>query len=100
VQIWVTEFGWPTWEGYSTEPPEVFFTYNSAEQQGWYTIRALEIGQQLDYVGPMFVWNLNFANETLIQQRHEIAGYSIITPLTPPERPLFSMLHVSLNPED
>lgn len=91
LQMWVTEFGWPTWAGFPVEPPEEWMTYISPNQQAEYTIRAFEIGQSLDYVGPMFLWNLNFANETLIEQRNEMAGFSLLVPGLPP-RPLVDRL--------
>ncbi len=81
VQMWSTEFGWATWEGIPSEAPELWMTYNSAEQQAEYTIRAFQIGQSRDYMGPMFLWNLNFANPTLIEQRNEMVGYSLFVPL-------------------
>jgi len=94
VQMWSTEFGWATWDGIPSEAPEVWMTYNSAQDQAEYTIRAFEIGQSRDYMGPMFLWNLNFANPTLLEQRNEMVGYSLFVPL--PDggltRPLYEML--------
>jgi hypothetical protein len=78
--MWVTEFGWATWEGLQSEPPEVWMRYNSALQQAEYTIRAFEIGQSRDFMGPMFLWNLNFANQALIEERNEMVGYSLLVP--------------------
>lgn len=80
IQMWVTEFGWATWEGLQSEPPEVWMRYNSALQQAEYTIRAFEIGQSRDFMGPMFLWNLNFANQALIEERNEMVGYSLLVP--------------------
>jgi hypothetical protein len=54
--------------------------YNSALQQAEYTMRAFEIAQSRDYMGPMFLWNMNFANPTLIEQRNEMVGYSLLVP--------------------
>lgn len=95
-RLWVTEFGWATWEGLGSEAPELWVTYNSAQNQSDYAIRAFEIGQSLPYVGPMFLWNLNFANQTLVEQRDERTAYSIINPVLPVrERPLFWALAVA-----
>ncbi len=80
VQMWGTEFGWATWSGLPNEAPEPWMTYNTPEQQADYTLRAFQIAQDLDYVGPMFLWNLNFANPTLIEERNEMVGYSIFVP--------------------
>ncbi|MEQ8674386.1 MAG: hypothetical protein RLP44_06940 [Aggregatilineales bacterium] len=95
-RLWATEFGWATWEGLGSEAPELWVTYNSAQNQSDYAIRAFEIGQSLPYMGPMFLWNLNFANETLVEQRDERTAYSIINPVLPvQERPLFWALAVA-----
>lgn len=97
VQMWATEFGWATWEGYPTEPPDTWMTYNTPTDQMNYTLRAFEIAQDLDYMGVMILWNLNFANETIISQRSELAGYSLLFPgfnsgLNSQERPLFGAI--------
>jgi LysM repeat protein len=58
--IWVTEFGWGTSE--DTDPPSqtfVFVTYTSLEEQAAYIPRAFELGAELGFVGPMFLYNLN-----------------------------------------
>jgi polysaccharide biosynthesis protein PslG len=92
-RLWVTEFGWATWEGLPNDPPEVWMTFNTAQDQANYAIRAFEIGQERPYIGPMMLWNLNFANVVTVEQRQEISGYSIVNPvLFPSERPLFNML--------
>jgi polysaccharide biosynthesis protein PslG len=80
VQMWVTEFGWATWADYPVEFPtgDDWMTYTSPEEQAQYVIRAFEIGQSLDYVGPMFLWNLNFGGNTPIMNRSEMAAYSLI----------------------
>jgi hypothetical protein len=88
--IWVTEFGWATWDGLPSAPPEEWVTYNSAADQANYTMRAFEIGQDLPYVEVMILWNLNFANAFTVDNSNEIAGYSIINPVIfPSERPLY-----------
>ena len=100
ARIWVTEFGWPTWDGLPGEPPEPFVAYNDKWVQADYTLRAFQIGQQLDYVGPMFLWNMNFAwLPHLVSSRDERAAYSLLVPLQPQERPLFWMLFDAVRPE-
>ena len=94
VEMWATEFGWATWSGLPDEAPDVWMTYNTPEQQAEYTMRAFELAQELEYVGPMFLWNFNFANETLIEQRNEMVGYSILLPGLP-IRPLYDALRAS-----
>jgi hypothetical protein len=96
ADLWATEFGWATWEGFPGDAPEVWMTYNSPLEQANYTLRAFEIGQQLDYMGPMFLWNLNFAdaNPQLIEERDERIAYSLVLPEgNPQERPLYWMLY-------
>lgn len=96
VQMWVTEFGWATWDGIGSTPPEPWMTYNTAQDQAAYAIRAFEIGQSLPYVGPMFLWNLNFANVTRVQNREEVTAYSILNPaIIPNERPLYRILSLA-----
>ena len=93
TKLWITEFGWATWEGLPTEAPELWMTYNTARDQLNYTIRAFQIGQSLPYIEGMILWNLNFANMFRVEQRDEVAGYSLINPaLLPAERPLYSAL--------
>jgi polysaccharide biosynthesis protein PslG len=96
ADLWATEFGWATWEGFPGDAPEVWMTYNNPLEQANYTLRAFEIGQQLDYMGPMFLWNLNFAdaNPQLIEDRDERIAYSLVLPEgNPQERPLYWMLY-------
>lgn len=94
VQLWATEFGWSTWEGYPSSPPETWVTYNSAQDQLNYTIRAFQIGQSLEFIGLMFLWNLNFAGPDLIQNSVEVAGYSLFFDPggAPQQRPLYDVL--------
>jgi hypothetical protein len=56
--VWVTEFGWSA----TTNPAKgsEFARYNSEQQQADYIVRAIGIGQSYDWMGVMFVWNLNF----------------------------------------
>ena len=103
VEMWVTEFGWPTWSDFPTEAPEPWMGRLSPFQQAEYTLRALEIGRELDYLGPMFLWNLNFANQTLIENRVELAGFSLLYPDLRDNgmikaRPLFRVLTMGIDP--
>ncbi len=67
--LWATELGWATFDGMRDssgvrppDPPDTpYFSFIDQWQQASYTLRALYLGQQRDYLGPMFVWNLNFA---------------------------------------
>jgi hypothetical protein len=95
IQMWATEFGWATWAGLPGEPPEAWMLYNTPETQANYTLRAFEYAQQLDYMGPMILWNLNLAqvHPELIAERDERVAYSLVLPEgNPQERPLYWML--------
>ena len=78
VKMWVTEFGWATWADLPGDPPEAWMAYNTAVDQANYTLRAFQLGQRLPYVGPMFLWNLNFGTTTAIAGRSSFAGYSLL----------------------
>lgn len=94
VQLWGTEFGWSTWEGFPSSAPEPWIAYNSAQDQLNYTVRAFEMAQSLDYIGLMFLWNLNFAGPDLIQNSVEVAGYSLFFDPggAAQQRPLYDVL--------
>jgi len=56
--IWPTEFGWA-----SSPSPVANYEYaadNTLEEQATWTVRAYEMGRNWGWVGPMFLWNLNF----------------------------------------
>lgn len=59
--IWVTEFGWATTDGLNVDPPQelAFVAYTNLDEQAQYILRAYQLGRELGYVGPMFLWNLN-----------------------------------------
>jgi serine/threonine protein kinase len=78
AQLWLTEFGWTTWNDLPYNPPEVWMGYLTTDEQVAYTFRAFEIGSALDYVGPMFLWNFNFANTFTLNNHDEMAGYSLV----------------------
>jgi serine/threonine protein kinase len=78
ADLWLTEFGWSTWNDLPYNPPEIWMSYLTTDEQTAYTFRAFEIGAALDYVGPMFLWNYNFANNFTLNNRDEMAGYSLV----------------------
>ncbi len=58
--LWVTAFGWGTSEDLGEpDPLNTFMSYTDLDEQARYIRRAFEIGYWLDYVGPMFLSNLN-----------------------------------------
>jgi hypothetical protein len=101
VKLWATEFGWATWDWLPGTYPdgEDWMSYNDVWKQANYTMRALEIAQSTDHMGPMILWNLNFANRLTVDTRQEIAAYSILMPdAVPQERPLYWLLNQATSP--
>lgn len=87
--IWITEFGWGTSE--DTNPPaqnDVFVSYTSLEEQADYITRAIELGTELGFVGPMILSNLNGCQGG---SDAESCYYSLIAPDGTP-RPAFAAL--------
>mgnify|MGYP001322867055 FL=1 len=104
LQLWATEFGWGTYEGFvnpegtpvppPADPP--YFTWIDQEQQAHFILRAFEIGQSLPYLGPMFLWNLNFSASESIEQGDPQAAYALLLPnVTDPLRPAFKLLEAA-----
>lgn len=62
MSIWVTEFGWGSYDGLDREPPEglSYVAEVSEPQQAIYTRRAFEMAQEQPGIGPLILWNLNF----------------------------------------
>ncbi|MEW6578482.1 MAG: LysM peptidoglycan-binding domain-containing protein [Chloroflexota bacterium] len=60
--IWPTEFGWGSNDGLNVEPPPeyAFVAFTSLDEQASYILRGFQLGKELGYTGPMFLWNLNF----------------------------------------
>ena len=79
AKLWSTEFGWGTWEGFAGAAPEGWMTYNTTAKQADYNLKAFQIGQALGFVDNMFLWNLNFANSTTVNNGVEMAAYSLLT---------------------
>lgn len=76
--IWVTEFGWGSFEGFAAPPPAgAEFMANVTEwQQAVYILRAYELANEWESVGPMILWNLNFG--PLLGDRFSESGYSLL----------------------
>ncbi len=95
LNLWATEFGWPTYEDLPGAAPEVWMVSLSSEQQADYVADAFAIGQGFEFMGPMFLWNLNFADTHTVANVGELAAYSLLyTPndQTVVERPVFREL--------
>ncbi len=76
--FWATEFGWGTMDGLDlpTPPDAPFFNYVNQEQQGRYIIEAYRMAQSWDFMGPMFLWNLNIAQLPGLDTSQ--SGYSVL----------------------
>ena len=61
-QLWVTEFGWASVDGLGVGPAAGYdyANDNSETEQAQWIVRAFELGRAWGWVGPMFLWNLNF----------------------------------------
>lgn len=77
-QIWVTEFGWGSFDGFGYQPPDgaIFMTGVTQWQQATYILRAFELAHGWDWVGPMMLWNLNFG--PLLGEQFSESGYSLL----------------------
>ncbi len=90
-QLWVTEFGWGSFDGMGVPPPAgaEFMAAVSEWQQASYTLRAYELAHSWPWVGPLFLWNLNFA--PLLGIDFSESGYSLLRPDSSP-RPVYLAL--------
>lgn len=77
--LWVTGFGWGSTDGINAPTPQYspYLAYTDAAEQAAYLADALELGAGLDFVGAMFVDNLNAC--TTPQDNSELCFYSLIT---------------------
>ncbi|MCA9927308.1 MAG: hypothetical protein KC419_02475, partial [Anaerolineales bacterium] len=78
LPIWVTEFGWGSFDGLDAPPPPgvEYMVQVTAWQQAKYILRAYELAQANPQIGPLFLWNLNFG--PLLGPDFAEAGYSIL----------------------
>lgn len=76
--LWATEFGWGTVDGLGLPVPEnaPFFAYTDQGEQAEYILEAYRMAQEWDFMGPMFLWNLNVASLAGFDSSQ--AGYSIL----------------------
>jgi hypothetical protein len=102
AQLWATEFGWATFDGLRTrngqgpqpsDPPEQpFFSFINQQQQAEYTVRAFYLAQARDYMGPMILWNLNFATLSgAVDRSDPQTGYGVLDSTWQP-RPVYYAL--------
>jgi hypothetical protein len=77
-RIWPTEFGWASVEhtGVGPVPGYEYAADNSEGEQAQFILRAYALGKAWGWVGPMFLWNLNYA--PLAGQADEKAAFGIL----------------------
>jgi polysaccharide biosynthesis protein PslG len=73
--MWLTEFGWDT----TPDPTDGndFARYVTEQQQAEYIMQAFAIARSYDWMGVMFVWNLNF-QVTTTGSNDEKWGYGVL----------------------
>ena len=73
--LWPTEFGWAV-----ANPPPASYEYaadNTREEQAQWIVGAYQQAQAWGWVGPMFLWNLNYG---VTNPGSEQAAFSILMP--------------------
>jgi len=84
AKLWPTEFGWASWDGFPGSPPagDEWQTLLNQAQQADYDLQAFYVAQKppyYDYLGPMMLWNLNFAAiPHMVEDRREETGFSLV----------------------
>jgi hypothetical protein len=75
-KIWFTEFGWAS----SPRPyPEYDYARdNTEDRQAAYLVRAFTAARERGHIGPMFIWNLNYAPIAEVDDRYAKRAFSII----------------------
>jgi hypothetical protein len=79
-RLWPTEFGWSSTHGLGAPPASgyEYANYNTEEDQANYIVRAYQIAKAWGWVGPMFLWNLNYGPAS--GKFDEKAGFGILYP--------------------
>ncbi|MHB1357492.1 MAG: glycosyl hydrolase family 18 protein [Anaerolineae bacterium] len=90
-KLWVTEFGWSSVDGLGVGPAAGYdyANDNSAAEQAQFIVRAFQLGRAWGWVGPMFLWNLNFGPVSGVHD--EKAAFGIVMPDWSP-RPAYNAL--------
>ncbi len=74
-RIWPTEFGWAA--GGAFDPRYKYADDNTFEEQAQWTVRAYQMMKAWGFVGPAFLWNLNFR---MTNNGTELAQWGIVDP--------------------
>ncbi len=80
LPLWVTEFGWPSVEGFGSVDVTgwEYAREISEAEQARYVVDGFHIGRGADWVGPMILWNLNIA--TIWGPDRPQSAYSLLRP--------------------
>lgn len=97
--LWVTEFGWGSFDHLDASPPAnaEFMTSVTEWQQAVYTLRAYQMAAEWDWIGPLILWNLNFG--PLLGDAYSETGYSILRP-DGSQRPVYLALEAMAKREE
>jgi len=89
--IWVTEFGWGSYDALGIPAPDevAYMAYVDEQQQAIYTLQAYEAASDKDWLGPLILWNLNFG--PTLGPEFTVSAYSVLRPDGSP-RPIFYAL--------
>jgi LysM repeat protein len=91
--IWVTRFGWgSTEDSTAARTINVFYNYTSLAEQATYVPRGFELGNEMGFVGPMFVFNLNGCQGQ--PDRAEFCYHSLVGP-SGATRPVFDSVQAA-----
>jgi uncharacterized protein YraI len=74
-KIWPTEFGWAA--GGAFDPRYAYANDNTFEEQAAWTVEAYQMMKNWGWVGPAFLWNLNFR---VVANGTEKAQWGIVGP--------------------
>jgi len=90
-RLWPTEFGWASVHGLGVGPAKnyEYAGDNTEEEQAVWIERAFQMAKDWGWVGPMFLWNLNFGPAS--GPNDEKAAFGILYPNWTP-RPAFHRL--------
>jgi len=90
-RLWPTEFGWSSVHGLGAPPASgyEYANYNTEQDQANYLVRSFQMAKAWGWVGPMFLWNLNYGPAS--GKFDEKAGFGIVYPNWSP-RPAFHAL--------
>jgi hypothetical protein len=90
-RLWPTEFGWASVHGLGVAPA-TNYEYagdNTEQEQSDWVVRAYQIARDWGWVGPMFLWNLNFGPAS--GAADEKAAFGILYPDWRPRPAYFAL---------